>query len=304
MRILEDRLVLEMAGCFAANTLNRGGVMETAGTIAQVRKTIRECRQAGLRIGLVPTMGFLHDGHVTLIKESTASCNVTVVSIFVNPTQFGPNEDLGTYPRDLGRDERICIEAGVNVLFLPTAAEIYSEGFQTFVEPGRLAEPLCGAVRPSHFRGVATVVAKLLNIVQPDAAFFGQKDYQQVTVVRRMVRDLEMPVEIVTVPTVREADGLAMSSRNAYLSSLERERATCISRGLLAAQAAFNDGERDASKLLAIAGAALTNVDRLQYLELRDGETLEPIIGSVNRRAVLVAAAYVGSTRLIDNVIL
>jgi pantoate--beta-alanine ligase len=252
----------------------------------------------------VPTMGFLHDGHVALMKESNASCDVTVVSIFVNPTQFGQNEDLSTYPRDLGRDERVCIEAGVDVLFVPTAAEIYPEEFQTFVEPGPLAEPLCGAIRPGHFRGVATVVAKLLNIVQPDAAFFGQKDYQQVAVVRRMVRDLDMPVEIVTVPTVREPDGLAMSSRNAYLSPSERERATCISRGLFAARAAFRGGERDASKLLAIAGAEMGDVDSLQYLELQDAETLEPVIGSVSRPAVLLAAAFIGSTRLIDNVIL
>ncbi|WP_046862145.1 pantoate--beta-alanine ligase [Microvirga massiliensis] len=278
--------------------------MEIADTIAQVRTAIRERRQAGLRVGLVPTMGFLHNGHVALIRESTTSCDVTVVSIFVNPTQFGPNEDLSTYPRDLGRDERTCIDAGVNILFLPTAAEIYPEEFQTFIEPGRLAEPLCGAVRPGHFRGVATVVAKLLNIVQPDAAFFGQKDYQQVAVVRRMVRDLDMPVEIVTVPTVREADGLAMSSRNAYLSVSQRERATCISRGLLAAQAAFRGGEHDASKLVAIAGAEMVDIDSLQYLELRDAETLEPVIGSVTRSAVLLAAAFIGSTRLIDNVIL
>jgi pantoate--beta-alanine ligase len=293
-----------MAACFAANDPGRGGAMEIADTIAKVRTAIRERRQAGLRVGLVPTMGFLHDGHVALIRESTASCDVTVVSIFVNPTQFGPSEDLSAYPRDLGRDERVCIEAGVGILFLPTAAEIYPEEFQTFVEPGRLAEPLCGAVRPGHFRGVATVVAKLLNIVQPDAAFFGQKDYQQVAVVRRMVRDLDMPVEIETVPTVREPDGLAMSSRNAYLSPSERERATCISRGLFAARAAFRGGERDASKLLAIAGVEMGNVDSLQYLELRDAETLEPVIGSVSRSAVLLAAAFIGATRLIDNVTL
>jgi len=278
--------------------------MEIIGTIAEVRTAMRERRQAGLRIGLVPTMGFLHDGHVALMKESNASCDVTVVSIFVNPTQFGQNEDLSTYPRDLGRDERVCIEAGVDVLFVPTAAEIYPEEFQTFVEPGPLAEPLCGAIRPGHFRGVATVVAKLLNIVQPDAAFFGQKDYQQVAVVRRMVRDLDMPVEIVTVPTVREPDGLTMSSRNAYLSPSERECATCISRGLFAARTAFRGGERDASKLLAIAGAEMGDVDSLQYLELQDAETLEPVIGSVSRPAVLLAAAFIGSTRLIDNVIL
>jgi pantoate--beta-alanine ligase len=261
-------------------------------------------REEGKRIGFVPTMGFLHEGHGALIRQSAARCDATVVSIFVNPTQFGPSEDLANYPRDLERDQNLCLEAGATVLFLPEAAEIYPTGFQTHVEPGHLAEPLCGRFRPGHFRGVATVVAKLFNIVQPDLAFFGQKDFQQTVVIRRMARDLNLTVDVVVVPTIREADGLALSSRNAYLDDLARRRALCISEGLLAAKAAFDQGERGAGKLVKIAKAHLAEVDSLQYLKLVDVQNLEPIQGQIDRTAALCVAAYVGSTRLIDNVIL
>jgi pantoate--beta-alanine ligase len=249
-------------------------------------------------------MGFLHEGHGALIRQSAARCDATVVSIFVNPTQFGPTEDLANYPRDLERDQNLCLEAGATVLFLPEAAEIYPTGFQTRVEPGHLAEPLCGRFRPGHFRGVATVVAKLFNIVQPDLAFFGQKDFQQTVVIRRMARDLNLTVDVVVVPTVREADGLALSSRNAYLDDVARRRALCISQGLLAAKAAFDQGERGAGKLIKIARGHLDSVDSLQYLKLVDAQSLEPIQGQVDRTAALCVAAYLGSTRLIDNVIL
>jgi pantoate--beta-alanine ligase len=261
-------------------------------------------REEGKRIGFVPTMGFLHEGHGALIRQSAARCDATVVSIFVNPTQFGPSEDLANYPRDLERDQNLCLDAGATVLFLPEVAEIYPTGFQTHIEPGRLAEPLCGRFRPGHFRGVATVVAKLFNIVQPDLAFFGQKDFQQTVVVRRMARDLNLPVDVVVVPTIREADGLALSSRNTYLDEEARRRALSISEGLLAAKAAFEGGERNAAKLLELARAPLSGVDSVQYLELVDAQNLEPFQGEVDRAVALCVAAYVGSTRLIDNVVL
>ncbi len=278
--------------------------MRVVRTIADLRALLRPLREAGKRIGFVPTMGFLHEGHEALIRQSAARCDATVVSIFVNPTQFGPSEDLASYPKDLERDQNLCLEAGTTVLFLPEAGEIYPTGFQTHVEPGRLAEPLCGRFRPGHFRGVATVVAKLFNMVEPDLAFFGQKDFQQTVVIRRMARDLNLPVDVVVVPTIREADGLALSSRNTYLDEDARRRALRLSEGLLAAKAAFDGGERNGAKLLEFARKLLAGVDSVQYLELVDTQNLEPMLGSVDRSAVLCVAAYVGSTRLIDNVLL
>ncbi len=282
--------------------------MRIVRSIADLRVLLKTLREKGKRIGFVPTMGYLHEGHGALVKQSAARCDATVVSIFVNPTQFGQGEDLSKYPRDLERDQGLCLEWGATVLFLPEASEIYPSGFQTFVEPGGLAEPLCGQYRPGHYRGVATIVAKLFNMVEPDLAFFGQKDFQQTLVVRRMVRDLNLPVDVVVVPTIREEDGLAMSSRNAYLSEDERGRALSISRGLLAAEVAFHQGERKVARLLEIAKSALTEpmkgVDQLQYLELVDAQTLDAHQGEVDRTVALCVAAYVGATRLIDNVIL
>lgn len=278
--------------------------MQTIKTVAELRHTLAQARRAGKRVGFVPTMGYLHDGHLALVGASRAQCEVTVVSIFVNPTQFGPNEDLSTYPRDFLRDEKLCRDAGAAILFAPDAQEVYPTQFETYVESGELARPLCGVFRPGHFRGVATVVCKLFNMVQPDIAFFGQKDFQQCAVVRRMVIDLNLPIEIITVPTVREPDGLAMSSRNRYLSEEERRRALSISRGLLAAADEFRSGERNVGRLVAIARGHLEVVDRLQYLELVDADTLKAADSPVRRTAALCAAAYVGSTRLIDNVTL
>lgn len=278
--------------------------MRVVRTIADLRALLRPLREEGKRIGFVPTMGYLHEGHGALIRQSAARCDATVVSIFVNPTQFGPSEDLAAYPRDLERDQNLCLEAEATVLFLPEVSEIYPTGFQTHIEPGRLADPLCGRFRPGHFRGVATVVAKLFNIVQPDLAFFGQKDFQQTVVIRRMARDLNLPVDVVVVPTIREADGLALSSRNTYLDEDARRRALRLSEGLLAARAAFEAGEREAARLIDIARAPLEGVDSVQYLELVDTQNLEPIQGLVDRAAALCVAAYVGSTRLIDNVLL
>jgi pantoate--beta-alanine ligase len=278
--------------------------MRIVRTIADLRALLRPLREEGKRIGFVPTMGFLHEGHGALIRQSAARCDATVVSIFVNPTQFGPGEDLASYPRDLERDQNLCLEAEATVLFLPDVSEIYPTGFQTHIEPGPLAEPLCGQFRPGHFRGVTTVVAKLFNMVQPDLAFFGQKDFQQTVVIRRMARDLNLPVDVVVVPTIREADGLALSSRNTYLDEEARRRALGLSEGLLAAKVAFDAGERNPETLLDLARKPLSGVDSIQYLELVDTQNLEPIQGSVDRTAALCVAAYVGATRLIDNVIL
>lgn len=276
--------------------------MRVIETVADLRAALQPSRRAGRSIGLVPTMGYLHDGHLALVTESVAACDVTVVSIFVNPTQFAENEDLSSYPRDPDRDLALCREAGADIVFLPGVEDIYPAGFQTYVEPGALAEPLCGAFRPGHFRGVATVVAKLFNMVQPDTAFFGQKDFQQVAVVRQMARDLDMPLSVVSVDTVREDDGIAMSSRNAYLDAAERRRARCISRGLFAARQAFEAGERDAARLLALAREPLSEMDSVQYVELVDAATLQPVTGAVERPAAICVAGHIGKTRLIDNI--
>lgn len=278
--------------------------MRVVRTVAELRTALKPLRDQGQTIGFVPTMGYLHEGHASLIRHSAARCDSTVVSVFVNPTQFGPAEDLATYPRDLERDQALCLKHGAKLLFLPEPSEIYPTGYNTFVEPGPLGEALCGRFRPGHFRGVATVVAKLLNIVQPNLAFFGQKDLQQVVIIRRMVRDLNLPVDVVMIPTVREADGLALSSRNVYLSPEDRERALALSRGLKAAEEAFLGGERRVDVLLEAAAGPLQAVDEVQYLELVDAHTLDALEGTLIRAAALCVAAYVGKTRLIDNVLL
>jgi pantoate--beta-alanine ligase len=278
--------------------------MRIVRTISELRAVIKSMREGGQRIGFVPTMGYLHEGHASLIRQSTARCGCTVVSVFVNPTQFGPEEDLARYPQDLERDQSLCLKLGVDVLFLPEASEIYPTGFCTFVEPGPLGQELCGQFRPGHFRGVATVVAKLFNIVQPDLTFFGQKDLQQTVIIRRMVRDLNMPVDILVAPTIREADGLALSSRNTYLSAEERKRSLGISRGLLAAEAAFQAGERQASRLVSMVQQQLGALDEVQYCTLVDFLSLETVEGEITRHAAICVAARVGKTRLIDNVLL
>ena len=249
-------------------------------------------------------MGFLHEGHAALIRQSTARCDTTVVSVFVNPTQFGPGEDLARYPRDLERDQNLCLRLGVGTLFMPEPAEIYPTGFSTSIAVGPMGDALCGKFRPGHFRGVATVVTKLFNLVQPNLAFFGQKDLQQTSIIRRVVKDLNLPVDILVVPTVREADGLALSSRNAYLSRPGRERALGISRGLLQAERLFKDGERDAGRLVAVVQEGLRSVDEIQYCEVVDPLTLDAMIHGINRPAALCVAAVVDGTRLIDNVLL
>jgi pantoate--beta-alanine ligase len=278
--------------------------MRIVRTIPELRVALKAVRESGQSIGFVPTMGYLHEGHAALIRQSTARCDSTVVSVFVNPTQFGPNEDLGKYPRDLERDQNLCLRLGVATLFIPEPAEIYPTGFATSIEVGPMGDVLCGRFRPGHFRGVATVVTKLFNLVQPDLAFFGQKDLQQTAIIRRVVKDLNLPVDILVVPTVREPDGLALSSRNAYLSPRNRQRALGISRGLFAAEALFRRGERDAGALAAAVRRELAELDEIQYCEAVDPVTMDVLEGPLRRSAALCVAAVAGGTRLIDNLLL
>ncbi len=276
-------------------------------TAAEARAASRAWKREGLRVALVPTMGYLHEGHLSLVRLARARAGRVVVSIFVNPAQFGPAEDLDRYPRDLARDTALCEEAGVDALFCPDAGEVYPPGYATYVTvEGALTAGLCGARRPGHFRGVATVVAKLFAMVEPDAAAFGQKDAQQVAVVRRMTADLNLPVELLVGPTVRETDGLALSSRNACLTPAERAQAPVLKRALDAAAARFEAGERSAAELLSAAGTALAAAPlaRPDYVDLVDAETLEPAGPALVRPALLALAVYFGATRLIDNAVL
>jgi pantoate--beta-alanine ligase len=269
-------------------------------TPAEMATWSRDAHGRGERIAFVPTMGALHAGHVKLLDEARPLADRLVLSIFVNPIQFGPTEDLARYPRDLPGDLAKAAEAGVDVAFVPEAGDVYPPGFQTTVRVRELERGLDGPHRPDHFAGVATVVCKLFNMVRPSVAVFGEKDYQQLAIVRRMVSDLDMGIRIVGVPTVREADGLAMSSRNAYLSPAERARAVSLSKALFFARARAAGGEQDAAALVEAARERL-EVDRVDYIELVDARTLEPV-RFVDRPTVLAVAAFVGKTRLIDNV--
>jgi len=270
----------------------------------ELRTQLAVARRAGRSIGLAPTMGYLHEGHLSLLRAARAECDLVVMSLFVNPAQFGPGEDLDSYPRDEGRDLELAAAAGADLVYAPPVEEVYPDGFSTAVEVGGLSEVLCGdpARRgPEHFRGVATVVAKLFNAVQPDVAYFGQKDAQQVAVIRRMVRDLDIPVRVEALPTVREADGLAMSSRNAYLDDEERERATALSRALRATEEGARIGSLAAALEAGRRELAAAGIEP-EYFEARDAESLQPV-AELNGRPVLIAvAARVGRARLIDNV--
>lgn len=276
--------------------------MQTVKTIAEVRQIRKSLTGTW---GLVPTMGYLHEGHLSLCRRAQAECDHVAVSIFVNPTQFGPTEDLARYPRDLPRDLALLETVGVDLVFAPEPDEIYPPGFQTYVTVEQVAQPLEGAARPGHFRGVATVVAKLFNIFQPDKAYFGQKDAQQVVVIRQMARDLDLPLEIVVCPTVREADGLAMSSRNTYLTPPERQAATVLYRALCAAQAAWQAGERNGDALRQAMRDVLATepLARPEYVSAADPVTLAEL--EVAERGVLLSMAVrIGTTRLIDNFLL
>lgn len=279
--------------------------MRIVRTVAEVRAAVHEARSHGASVGLVPTMGALHDGHLSLIRAARAANGLVVMSLFVNPTQFGPNEDLAAYPRDEERDARLAEGAGVDVLFAPDVAEMYPAGFATTIHVAGVTDVLDGAARGAgHFDGVATVVTKLFQMVAPDDAYFGQKDAQQVLVIRRLVRDLDMPVRVVACPTVREPDGLAMSSRNVYLDPESRERATALNRALDAAERAVADGHLDAAAVLGAASGVLAAAGiEPEYLELRSPDDLREL-ERIDGAALLAVAARVGPARLIDNRIL
>jgi len=274
-----------------------------AKTIARIREYVAQARAAGKTVGFVPTMGALHAGHASLIEAAARRCDYVVVSIFVNPTQFGPGEDLEKYPRPFEKDVQVCERCGAHAIFAPSAEEMYPRKNSTWVTVEKLTEPLCGRFRPGHFRGVTTVCTKLFNIVGADVAFFGQKDAQQATVIRRMVADLNMPLEIVVCPTVREPDGLAMSSRNQYLSPQERSQAPVIYRALQRCGEMIKAGEQNAAKITEGMSEVLRQVPALQveYVSIVDAESLEPC-DRVRGQVLVAVAARLGSTRLIDNI--
>jgi len=286
-----------------ANT--RGPFMDVVKTIDAAREALSKARGGSRKVGLVPTMGALHPGHLSLIKRAREECKVTVVSVFVNPAQFGVDEDLDTYPRDTAKDAELCKAEGANILFMPEPAEMYPSGYATYVLQERYTDPFEGELRTGHFHGVCTICCKLFNIVRPDVAYFGQKDYQQTVVVRRMAADLNIPVEIRVSPIVRESDGLAMSSRNSYLSPTEREQATVLYRALTAAKELFEEGERSGRALFAAMRAVFdkTPQARLDYAAVANPETLREL-ARVESKAVLLVACRIGRTHLIDNMLL
>jgi len=274
-------------------------------TIDEMRAGCRAAKREGRRLGFVATMGALHEGHLSLVRAAKTSCDAVAASIFVNPTQFGPNEDLAKYPRSFERDRQLLEKEGVDLLFAPSVEEMYPPGAMTWVTVEELSGKLDGRSRPGHFRGVTTVVAKLFHIIEPDVAFFGQKDAAQVAIILRMVRDLNLPVEIVACPIVREADGLAMSSRNAYLDPQQRQHALVLHRSLMQVKRLADQGERSAAKLIAAAKAEFAPEPSvsLDYFEIVNPDSLDPV-DDVSGGALVAVAAYVGNTRLIDNIVL
>jgi pantoate--beta-alanine ligase len=279
--------------------------MKICKTIEEMRSASRDARREGKRFGFVPTMGALHEGHLSLVRAAKAKSDVVAVSIFVNPLQFGPTEDLAKYPRSFERDRELLEKEAVDIVFAPQPEEMYPKGAVTYVTVEGLSEKLCGRSRPGHFRGVATVVAKLFHIVEPDLAFFGQKDAAQATIIRRMVRDLNLPVEIVVCPIVRESDGLAMSSRNAYLSPQERKTALVANRSLTETKNRFDQGERNAIALIAVGKQIVAQepAAQLDYFEIVDPVTLDPM-QELTSPALVAVSVFIGNTRLIDNILL
>lgn len=273
-------------------------------TIQEVREAVKQWRKEGLTVGLVPTMGYLHEGHKSLVDHAVKDNDRVVVSVFVNPMQFGPTEDLDKYPRDLAADTRLCEAAGANLIFNPEPEEMYDEGFCSFVDMNGPTAELCGKSRPIHFRGVCTVVSKLFNIVQPDRAYFGQKDAQQLSVIRRMVKDLNFPIEIVPCPIVREADGLAKSSRNTYLNPEERQAALVLSQAVKVGQQCVEKGERDTHKVVEAMKKRIQQepMARIDYVEAVDFQTIQKV-DTVQGEVLFAMAVYIGKTRLIDNFI-
>ncbi len=278
--------------------------METIKSVEKMKVWSRERAASGKSIGFVPTMGFLHEGHISLMRRARAENDFLVVSIFVNPTQFGRNEDFGSYPRDPESDSAKCAEVGTDALFMPDSGDIYPPNYQTYVDVEDVSGPLCGASRPGHFRGVASVVLKLFNIVLPTAAYFGQKDYQQLQVIKTMVRDLNLDVQVVPCTTLREEDGLAMSSRNSYLSDNERRQAVCLNQALKEARRLFENNESKAAVYIEAMRRRIKREPdaKIDYISLVDPETLQDL-EKVNHRALAVMAVRIGRTRLIDNMI-
>ena len=278
--------------------------MKIAETIQEVREQVKEWRKQGLSVGLVPTMGYLHEGHKSLMDCAVAENDRVVVSVFVNPMQFGPKEDLASYPRDFKRDSALCEETGVALVFHPQPEEMYHEGFSSFVDMNTLTVGFCGKTRPIHFRGVCTVVSKLFHIVMPDKAYFGQKDAQQLAVIRHMVSDLDFGIEIVGCPIIREKDGLAKSSRNTYLNEKERQAALILSKSLKEGMALVDAGEKDAGKVRQAITEKLESepLARIDYVEVVDWNTLEPV-DRIEGAVLAAIAVYIGKTRLIDNFI-
>src|ERR1700722_11961335 len=279
--------------------------MKICKTIPEMRAECRAARREGKRLGFVPTMGALHEGHLSLVRAAKGKCDVVAASIFVNPTQFGPTEDLSKYPRTFDRDRELLEKENVDLLFAPSVEEMYPAGAMTWVTVEGLSDKLDGHSRPGHFRGVTTIVAKLFHAVEPDAAFFGQKDAAQAAIIRRMVRDLNFPVEIVVCPIMREPDGLAMSSRNSYLDPQQRKQALVLQRSLTRVKQMAGAGECDATRLVAAAKAVLAGEPavRLDYFEIVDADSFDPV-NDVARGALVAVAAFVGTTRLIDNILL
>ena len=276
--------------------------MRIVESIKDVRATVKEWKAKGLKVGFVPTMGYLHEGHESLIRKASEENDRVVVSIFVNPIQFGPKEDLSTYPRDLERDSKVCESAGADIIFHPENEEMYFKDFSTFVDMNGLTDGLCGKSRPTHFRGVCTVVTKLFNIVAPDRAYFGEKDAQQLAVIKRMVRDLNIDVEIIGCPIVREKDGLAKSSRNTYLSVEERNAATILNKSLTLAKEKIQAGERDSEIIIKLIEEVINSekLARIDYIEVVDSLSMEKV-ERIEKSVLVAIAVFIGKTRLIDN---
>ncbi len=269
----------------------------------EIQNFLINLKKNGKKISFVPTMGYLHEGHLSLMRKARKYGDILVVSIFVNPTQFGPNEDLDRYPRDFEGDQKKCEKIPVDIIFYPTNENMYPENFQTYVEVTKVTKNLCGLSRPTHFRGVATVVAKLFNIIQPDYAFFGEKDFQQLVVIKQMVRDLNFPIEIIGCPIVREPDGLAMSSRNAYLNKEERAQALCLYKSICKVKELFQNGERNVSVLLDEAEKVIKSypLAEIDYVKIVDINTMEDVKEEIDKPALYAVAVKIGNTRLIDN---
>lgn len=278
--------------------------MKVVKTVDEVRKIVGEWRKQGLSVGLVPTMGYLHEGHQSLIRKANEQNDKVVVSVFVNPMQFGENEDFDSYPRDIERDSKVCEEAGGDIIFNPEISEMYGEYFSSFVNMNTLPNGLCGKSRPIHFKGVCTVVSKLFNIVCPDRAYFGQKDAQQLAIIKRMVSDLNFNIEIIGCPIIREDDGLAKSSRNTYLNDEERKAAVILSKSLKVGKEAIEKGEKDAKKIISVIKDEISKekLAKIDYVEIVDMNLLQPV-SEIDGVVLIAMAVYIGKTRLIDNII-